>query len=158
MGRRDPRVAQVALDPASTPIIDLNAATFQAGGSPNRISLADLLHNDGAWQPHSLSFYTVALPQLAAKFPPSLNLMCSDSAYLHVELECCCISCLVPALSPWSSLPTFWGKPLDAYDLRGPSGTRNHSVHVNEYWNILKCQSCLSMMSNLLHRRPAALH
>ncbi|EIE25026.1 alpha/beta-hydrolase [Coccomyxa subellipsoidea C-169] len=47
VGRRDPRVAQVALDPASTPIIDLNAATFQAGGSPNRISLADLLHNDG---------------------------------------------------------------------------------------------------------------
>ncbi len=68
VGRRDPRVAQVALDPASTPIIDLNAATFQAGGSPNRISLADLLHNDGAWQPHSLSFCTVALPQLAANF------------------------------------------------------------------------------------------
>lgn len=47
VGRRDPRVAQVALDPVSTPIIDLNAATFQTGGSPNRVSLADLLHNDG---------------------------------------------------------------------------------------------------------------
>ena len=51
VGRRDPRVAQVALDPEATPIIDLNAATFQTGGSPNRVSLADLLHNDGAALP-----------------------------------------------------------------------------------------------------------
>lgn len=55
VGRTDPRVAQVALDPESTPIIDLNAATFQTGGSPNRVSLADLLHNDGAARsPHPL--------------------------------------------------------------------------------------------------------
>ncbi len=47
VGRPDPRVAQVALDPAATPLLDLNAATFQTGGNPDRISLADLLHTDG---------------------------------------------------------------------------------------------------------------
>ena len=42
-------VAQVALDPAATPLVDLNAATFD-GGDPNRIRLADLIMNDGELQ------------------------------------------------------------------------------------------------------------
>lgn len=46
VGRESPRVAQVALDPAATPLVDLNAATFE-GGDPNRIRLADLILNDG---------------------------------------------------------------------------------------------------------------
>ena len=44
--RPDPRVAQVALDPDATPLLDLNAATF-SGGDPNRITLSDLILNDG---------------------------------------------------------------------------------------------------------------
>jgi hypothetical protein len=47
VGREDPRVAQVALDPESTPIIDLNTITFQRGGRPDRLALSDLLHADG---------------------------------------------------------------------------------------------------------------
>ncbi|KAK9908919.1 hypothetical protein WJX75_004666 [Coccomyxa subellipsoidea] len=58
----------VALDPAATPIIDLNAATFQAGGSPNRISLADLLHNDGG-PPRFISPF---IPGRAARIDQSL--------------------------------------------------------------------------------------
>ena len=50
VGRESPRVAQVALDPAATPLVDLNAATF-AGGDPNRIRLADLILNDGETSP-----------------------------------------------------------------------------------------------------------
>ncbi|CAL8462015.1 g1546 [Coccomyxa elongata] len=71
MGRRDPRVAQVALDPESTPIIDLNAATFQTGGSPNRVSLADLLHNDGG-PPRFISPY---IPGRAMREQSTLPLM-----------------------------------------------------------------------------------
>ena len=47
VGRPDQRVAQIALDPVVTPLLDLNAATFQ-GDNPNRVSLADLILNDGA--------------------------------------------------------------------------------------------------------------
>ena len=46
VGRESPQVAQVALDPAATPLLDLNAATFQ-GDDPNRIRLRDLILNDG---------------------------------------------------------------------------------------------------------------
>ena len=46
VGRENPGVAQVALDPVATPLVDLNAATFE-GGDPNRIRLADLILNDG---------------------------------------------------------------------------------------------------------------
>ena len=46
VGRESPEVAQVALDPAATLLLDLNAATFQ-GDDPNRIRLRDLILNDG---------------------------------------------------------------------------------------------------------------
>ena len=46
VGRESPQVAQVALDPAATLLLDLNAATFQ-GDDPNRIRLRDLILNDG---------------------------------------------------------------------------------------------------------------
>ena len=54
IGRESPGVAQVALDPAATPLVDLNAATFE-GGDPNRIRLADLIMNDGEAPPRSTS-------------------------------------------------------------------------------------------------------
>jgi hypothetical protein len=46
VGRESSGVAQDALDPAATALVDLNAATFE-GGDPNRIRLADLVLNDG---------------------------------------------------------------------------------------------------------------
>ena len=60
VGRESPGVAQVALDPVSMPLLDLNAATF-SGGDPNRIRLADLILNDGKPPPVS-RFLCVLVP------------------------------------------------------------------------------------------------
>ena len=45
-GRPDLETAQVALEPAATAIIDLNAATVQRTDG-NRLTLADILRDDG---------------------------------------------------------------------------------------------------------------
>ena len=65
VGRESPGVAQVALDPAATPLMDLNAATF-GDGSPNRIRLADLILNDGKATSSSRSTRTCATGYLRA--------------------------------------------------------------------------------------------
>ena len=66
--RPDPRVAQVALDPAATPLLDLNAATF-LGGDPNRITLSDLILNDGVLQASLFPYILESLVRAVAVKP-----------------------------------------------------------------------------------------
>ena len=63
VGRESPVVAQVALDPAATPLVDLNAATFE-GADPNRIRLADLIMNDGELQQAACLLVPKLSPQI----------------------------------------------------------------------------------------------
>ena len=50
-GRPDLPTARVALDPSTTAIVDLNSATVE-GTDGNRLTLGDILRDDGAYFLH----------------------------------------------------------------------------------------------------------